>query len=104
MLSTYLGRQPSPKEAAQLSLMKEVIRMSYALLTLVLVPQKTYHYNDVHTEPQKDFFEYWHTVNLKNPESQMNFAKTLLEQVFADAESRDYDNAVRILMDSERKQ
>jgi thiamine kinase-like enzyme len=103
LLSTYLGRQPSSKEAAQLSLMKEVVRMSYALLTLVLVPRTTYHYNDVQAEPQKDFFEYWHTVNLKNPDSQMNFAKTLLEQVFTEAESRDYENAVRILMDSERK-
>jgi thiamine kinase-like enzyme len=101
LLSTYLGRQPSPKEAAQLSLMKEVVRMSYALLTLVLVPKTTYYYNDMQVEFQKDFFEYWRTVNLNYPESQMNFAKTLLEQVFADAESRDYKNAVRILMDSE---
>jgi thiamine kinase-like enzyme len=103
LLASYLGRQPTSSEKAQLYLMKQVAFINYALIFLKLAHKKikaTSLYQTLQVPSSYEaFLKEWPQEGgaLDKPEFQLKYAKVLISQIIANASSQEFCDAIATL-------
>ncbi len=100
LLTTYLEHEPTAVERAKLYLMKQVVMIKWAFDRLrALSPEDLLRYNLVQAPSTNDWFRKSldGKVDVANTEDCLITLKVLLNQVFENAKSQEYKDAVAIL-------
>lgn len=100
LFSTYLGSQPSASQEAKLYLMKQVVFIKWALLCLDMLNQENVQRYELIKAPSskdllKEYFE--GKLDLRKPENSLKLLKALINEVFYNFESQEFNNAVSLL-------
>ena len=100
LLEMYLGRKPSPEEKAKLYLMKQLVWIKWACDRLrALSAENLQTYPSIQTPSIQDFFQrsLEGKVNLERKEECLACLKVITQEVFKNAESQDFLDAVTFL-------
>ena len=100
LLKTYLEREPSPKEQAQLYLMKQISLISFALRVLEKGLEKVQLYGSLQVPSYLEFVKEEMSkgkFNLDNSEDKLKFAKIMINHVIAASQTLEFQKAIKIL-------
>jgi thiamine kinase-like enzyme len=103
LLATYLEREPSAQQAAQLYLMKQAAWLSYAFRFLNLGSQKIDTYASAQVPSYMDFMREvgQGKIDLEQPESRIKLAKIMINNIITNAQSQEFHDAVELVMNGQ---
>jgi len=99
LFSTYLEREPTPEETAQLYLMKQAALISYAMSFLKMHPSMLYLYESLQTQPYEEFFNGVGKgkINLEDQDAKVALAKIMIDSAIANSETHEFKDALLLL-------
>jgi thiamine kinase-like enzyme len=100
LLSSYLEREPSAKEWAQLYVMKQVVWLGSGLSFLKRVPEEIGAYSSSQAPARQDLLTSFDTgeIDLEKAENKMIFGKSMLDNVLANSKSQEFRDAIELLL------
>lgn len=100
LLSSYLEREPSAKEKAQLYVMKQVVWLRSGLSFLKRVPEEISAYATTQVPSREDFLKSFDAgeIDLEKPENKMICGKSMLDIVLANSKSQEFRDAIELVV------
>ena len=100
LLSSYLEREPSEKEKAQLYIMKQMMSLRSGLSFLKRVPEEISTYSTAQVPSREDFLKSFDAgeIDLEKSENKMICGKSMLDIVLANSKSQEFCDAIELVV------